>query len=350
LKELKYKNTDEKGFALLLVVFIVSLATIIVTVFSTETFSFLKLSRATTDSISADYAAQSALEVALSILEIPEDPAISQPPWQILNAMPALPIPGFIGEVRVQIIDKESLINVNAIAEGGTQSNDEEGSGQERESGSTPDGGASAFNSGDFWRFALVSLFNDNGYSSFGMNGSNTPQFSVEQQIAIMSDWVDRDTQAFSSNFPAKGNESSSGAQLYLNRPLKNIDEIGRIPGISKAFLQVVSPYLRADPVTESRINVNTASPLVLKAIGFQDNEMNGILDKRQVQPLTPQELEIFTTASTSLSKVTTTSSNGFKILVRSKTVSAIRWLEVDAVVQSGFGKKVAAITSSRVL
>jgi type II secretory pathway component PulK len=201
-----------------------------------------------------------------------------------------------------------------------------------------------------FWRFALVSLFNDNGYSSFGINGSTSPQFSVEQQIAILTDWVDTDTLPFSSSFPAQGNEGSSGSQLYLNRALKNLDELGRVPGMSKGFLQVVAPYIRVGPIADNKINVNTATPLVLKAIGFQDNEMNGILDKRQVQPLTPQELEIFTTASPSLSKVTTTTSNNFKILVRSKTVSAIRWLEVDAAVQSGFGKKVATITSSRVL
>ncbi len=338
-----FTSADEKGFALILVVFIISLATIIVTMFSTETFSFLKRSRSLTDSITADYAAHSALEVALSILEIPDDPSLPQQPWQILSAMPSLPISGFIGDVRVQVIDEDALINVNAITASSGISGAPTG-------GDNGPGNGTA-NIADFWKFSLVTLFDDLSYTSYPTASGSSSQFSTEQQIAILTDWIDPDSIPFSSEtFPAKGNESTNQNSLYLNRPLRLIDELGRVPGISISFLQNAAQYLRTGTSNDYKINVNTAHPLVLKALGFQDSELNGILDKRQVQRLTPQELEILVPPSSSLAKVTTTSSNNYRIIVRSKSVSTIRWLEAECVVQNGFGKSVATVKRTRIL
>lgn len=338
---------SEKGFALLLVIFIISLATIIVTAFSSETFAYLKRNRASTDMITADYAAQSALEIALSVLEIPDDASLAQQPWQMLNSVSVLPLDGFIGEVRVQIIDQDSLINVNAISSPYTNpQRDPNGTGGPNPSG---DETTSIY---DFWKFTLVQLFNDLNYSSFGLNESSGAQYTTEQQIAILTDWIDPDRLPFSSTtFSAQGNEFNNSDNIIpLNRTLRTVDELGTVPGISKSFLQIVAPYLRTGSTSDYKINVNTAHPLVLKAIGFQDTEMNGIIDKRQIQQLNPQELEILVPPSSSLAKVVTTTSNNYKILVRSKTVSSTRWLEAECVVQSGFGKKIATVRNSRVL
>lgn len=341
-------NSDkQKGFALLLVIFIISLATIIVTAFSADTFSFVKRSRASTDITTADYAAHSALEVALSVLELPDEPGLSQQPWQILNAMPTLPIPGFSGEVKVQVVDSDSLINVNAILD----INQSAGQGISGFQNQQNTGTTSALsNPSDFWKFALLNLFKDLGFSNYGNNGSSNSQMSPEQQIALMTDWIDPDQLPYSSStFPGKGSEGS-GNQQSINRPFRLLDELGRVPGMSKSFLQLAAPYMRVGSSGDYKININTAPPLVLKAMGFQDTELNGIIDKRQVQQLTTQELSILVPPSSNLASYVVTNSNNYKILVRSKTVSAVRWLEADCVVQSGFGKKIATIRSSRVL
>lgn len=357
-KNILHKNSSNEGFALLLVIFIISLATIIVTAFSTETFAYIKRNRASSDMISADYAAHSALEIALSILEIPDDPAKPQQAWQLLNSASVLPLDGFTGEVRVQIIDQDSLINVNAISSPYQQNPLGQNPLGQNPLGQNPTSGDSgeqdsSMNIHDFWKFTLVNLFNDLSYTSFGPGGSSAAPYTTEQQVAIVADWIDPDTLPFTSpNFPAQGNEfnSSDGNMQSLNRALRTIDELGTVHGISKSFLQMVAPYLRATTPTDYKINVNTAHPLVLKALGFQDTEINGIIDKRQIQQLTPQELEVLVPPSSSIAKAVTTTSNNYKVLVRSKTVSSLRWLEADCIVQSGFGKKIATVRTSRVL
>ncbi len=346
---------DQSGFALLMVIFVISLATILVTAFTADTFSFLKRSRAITSGLEAEYAAKSGVTLAISTLEMPDDPSMPVKPWQILNSMPSLPIPGFLGEIRVQIFDEGGKINLNAIA--GVQSSPGTGA---------PiggDGTGDVTNVSDFWKFSLSELFTQLGHGAdIATTSGDSFQdpnvrtlggtvFSPQQQVAVLHDWIDHDAQAFSSpHFPAQGVERPGMQHMFLNRSLQSLDELARVPGFTNPFLQRLAPFVRTGMTSDYKINVNTAPPLVLQVIGFSQDELMRVIQQRSIQWLTTEELQSMVQGSVNLSKVTTVSSTNFKIIVRAKSSSVTKWLEADCVVQSGFGKRIANIRKMRFL
>jgi len=355
------QHKSEKGFALLMVIFIISLSTILVTVFSSDTFAFLKRNRSLTDGLEAEYAAHSGMNLAITTLELPDDPSLPIKPWQILNSMPSLPIPGFSGEIRVQIFDEGGKINLNSIVGsslGGSTPNPGSTAGQDPTGGNHLQTDVS-----DVWKFALSELFTQLGAEEQGFNRTRdsneerspnaltlggTP-LPASQLVASLHDWIDADSQAFSSpNFPANGLEGAGNQEWFLNRPLKALDELARVPGFTNEFLQRLSPYVRAASTSDFRINVNTAPPLVLQAIGFSQTEIGDIVKRRSVQWLTTDELQSMVQGSANLPRITTVSSGSFKILVRARSASTTKWLEAECLVQSGFGRKVASIKSTR--
>jgi type II secretory pathway component PulK len=362
------RNTQkepESGFALLMVIFVISLGTILVTAFGSETFSFLKRNIAITSGLEAEYASKSALTLAISALEMPDDPSLPIRPWQILNSMPSIPVPGFSGEIRVQVFDEGGKINLNAIM--GSQTGFSSGTpppigGDGTGGEGIGEQGAQSSDVSDFWKFTLADLLTQMGH------GSNTSAsisqmeqidpnqrtlggviFQPQQQVAVLHDWIDYDQKPFSSpHFPASGIEGSGNQQWFLNRPLQSLDELARVPGFTNDVLQRISPYVRTGMSSDFKINVNTAPPLVLQVIGFSQDELMRIIQQRSVQWLTSEELQSIVQGSINLSKVTTVSSSHFKIIVRAKSSSITKWLEADCVVQSGFGKKVATIRKLR--
>lgn len=355
------KSNTEEGFALLMVVFILSLATILVTAFSSETFAFIRTNRSMTDGLQAELAAKSALSIAIGVLEVPDDISLSIQPWQAISALPNIPVPGFDGDVRIQIIDQGGKINVNAIVPisdglptsfGNTNTSDNE---------STTDDPVAEFWKGTLFRLFTELMGSDNSQgnvvrSTQTSQSTSTNPFSnlnlgPDGLVAVLHDAIDRDSIPHQSQtFPGVGIESNDTRSFFPNHPLTSMDDLIEIPGISRSMLVKLAPYLRASYATDSKINVNTATPAVLKALGMTDVELNGIIDKRGVAPITPEELQTLVQGSQNLSNALTTISNSYRILIRAKTVSVTRWLEAECMVQSGFGKKIASVRKVRSL
>lgn len=361
------RASTEGGFALLMVLFVIALATILVTSFTSDTFSFLKRNKTITSGLEAEYAAKSGITLAVSALEMPDDPSIPIKPWQILNSMPSLPIPGFTGEIRVQIFDEGGKINLNSIVSTNTAGNSSNSSGtgtNNNEQNNSGGSGNQTSDVSDFWKFTLADLLTQLGHGSDLSTSSlqNTIQdpnvitlggtvFPAQQQVAILHDWIDYDSQPFSSpTFPAQGIESAAQPQLFLNRPLQSLDELARVPGFTNSFLQRISPFVRAGVASDYKINVNTAPPLVLQIIGFTQDELLRIVQQRSIQWLTTEELQTIVQGSVNLSRITTVSSSNFKIIVRAKSISVTKWLEADCFVQDSMGKKIARIRKMRFL
>lgn len=361
--EAKTKNTQKKpesGFALLMVIFVISLGTILVTAFGSETFSFLKRNIAITSGLEAEYASKSALTLAISALEMPDDPSLPIRPWQILNSMPSIPVPGFSGDIRVQVFDEGGKINLNAIM--GSQTGFPSGTPPPVGGDNTGEQGAQVSDVSDFWKFTVADLLTQMGHgsnTSTTMSGreQNDPNqrtlggviFEPQQQVAVLHDWIDYDKKPFSSpHFPASGIEGPGNQQWFLNRPLQSLDELARVPGFTNDLLQRIAPYVRTGMVSDYKINVNTAPPLVLQVIGFSQDELMRVIQQRSVQWLTSEELQSIVQGSVNLSKVTTVSGSHYKIIVRAKSSSITKWLEADCILQSGFGKKVATIRKLR--
>ncbi len=348
--KLTNKNSSEEGFALLMVVFILSLATILVTAFSSETFAFIRTNRSMTDGLQAELATKSALSIATGILEVPDDTSLSIQPWQAVNALPQIPVPGFDGEVRAQIIDQGGKININAIVSA---------------SDGYPGGATNTTDpKAEFWKGSLFRLFTEIMGTQSGQNSQansddangnqsdspfNNLTLTPEGLVAVLHDTIDRDSIPHQSDtFPGVGIESNDTKDYFINRPLTSIDELLNVPGIRRSLLAKLAPNIRTSYATDSQINVNTASATVLRALGMTDVELNGIIDKRGIAPITPEELQTIVQGSPNLSSTLTTNSKSFKIILRAKTVSVTRWLEADVVVQGGFGKKVASVRKVR--
>jgi len=352
-----HQNHEESGFALLMVVFILSLATILITAFSSETFAFIRTNRSMTDGLQAELATKSALSLAIGVLEVPDDNTISIQPWQALSALPQIPIPGFDGEVRIQIIDQSGKINVNTIV----SANPATGVGTTQNSGNIFQDDPKA----EYWKGVILSLLNDlNGNptspqrpsSTTNPNNNNNPfanlNLSNEGIVAALHDSIDLDNLPHSSStFPGKGIESDGTKSYFLNRPFTSIDELIDVPGISKPLLVKIAPHIRASYSTDDKINFNTVNPLILKALGMTEQEINDIVEKRSIAPLARDELQQLVQGSTNLANVASINSNSFRIIIRAKTVSVTRWLEAECLVQGGFGnKKLASVRKVRAL
>ena len=117
-------TAGEEGFALIMTMFIVALATLLVLDFSAETLSFQRLTRSHSERVQAQYAIKSTVNVAKLLIELPKLPVegesgirISQEdwlgePWALVASLPALPFPG---DPRLSIVDESGKINLNAI-------------------------------------------------------------------------------------------------------------------------------------------------------------------------------------------------------------------------------------------
>jgi len=353
------KSSSEEGFALLMVVFILSLATILVTAFSSETFAFIRTNRSMTDGLQAELATKSALSIAIGVLEIPDDITLSIQPWQAISAMPNIPVPGFDGDVRIQIIDQGGKINVNAIVPISDGLPSDPGT----STGGTP---TTDDPKSEFWKGTLFRLFTEllgpgnsqtnKGQMAHSSQAQDTNPFSnlnlgPDGLVAVLHDAIDKDSIPHQSQtFPGVGIESNDTKKYFPNRPLTSMDDLVEIPGISRSLLIKLAPNLRTSYATDSKINVNTATPMVLKALGMTDVELNGIIDKRGVAPLTAEELQTIVQGSENLSDVLNTISSSYRIIIRAKTVSVTRWLEAECMVQGGFGKKVASVRKVRSL
>jgi len=111
---------DESGVALVLTVFVISLATILVVEFANTAHFDQRISRHYSESVQGDYILKSGLSFARILLELPKiDESANADwlgePWHAIASSPGLPISGFVGEPRMAIYDEDGKIDVNGI-------------------------------------------------------------------------------------------------------------------------------------------------------------------------------------------------------------------------------------------
>ncbi len=98
-----------------------------------------------------------------------------------------------------------------------------------------------------------------------------SPGLSEEDAIGItqrMVDWLDEDSETQGTN----GLEDDGYASLGLpyrtsNGPFNSVTELRFIPGIDRDLYRRLLPHIRAWPHGGSNININTATPAVLRAL-----------------------------------------------------------------------------------
>ena len=327
---------DESGVALVLTVFVISLATILVVEFANTAHFDQRISRHYSESVQGDYILKSGLNFARILLELPKiDPSVNadwlNEPWNAVASSPALPIEGFVGEPRLGIYDEDGKIDINGInglSAGGNPTGANAGTPGATGAGLPADRGL-------FWKNALKEIFELNGFvrESYKENEFRTRghiALDADVQVAAIQDWIDRDTDAYSfPGFTGSGIESSSNQKMFYNRTLRSLSELLLVPGFTRERLERVARFIRVSPRGSGtpRVNVNTAPPEVLQALGLDSAEVSDIVEKRLQFAYTPELVNVLVQGNDQLANRLKTTSNEFSVLAKVEMPASTRWL-----------------------
>ena len=296
-------------------------------------------SKALTEDIQAQFLLKSALNFARALIEAPKIDDIKEDwlgdYWAKVGSMPSLPLADVPGELRLLITDESGKIELNAIK--GT---------------STPAASSGAETNvqtqADFWKNALLDIFERLGfvreqYSAEKKRTAGNIGFDASAQVAEIHDWIDKDKLPFrSATFSGEGSESKAREKLYYNRPLKSLSELALVPGMTLERVSRVAPFVKASGRTGASgksVNVNTAPIEVLQALGFPDNQVLEIAEKRSILPITKEILDLLTEGNQQLKRATKVNSNNFSVYARVRMANTTKWLKAR-VSASGSGKK----------
>ena len=199
----------------------------------------------------------------------------------------------FAAEARLLIVDENSKLNINAITGSARQNNQ-----------TNPN---SLVSPPDFWANVLLSIFTSAGFQSdsfsdeeFRTLGNRT--YDPETQIAVIRDWMDTDTRSAFSIGGGEGIESSSPKEWFYNRRMHHLSELLLVPGITMGNFSSIATMLRADfNNIDNRMNINTIPvdvlPIILDPMGFNANDIEGIIQTRAEGPIDGSTLSIITQA-----------------------------------------------------
>lgn len=341
---MKFYTDGEEGFALIMTVFVIALATIIVMDFADETLAYQRATRNYTDRIQADYVLKSSLNLARVLLEIPKLDGIKEDwlgePWALIAAAPSLPVSGFIGEPRLTIVDESGKININSIA---SQTASAGG-----ELGATPP----ASDVDGYWKNVVRELFLSQGFvrEQFSDDKHRTlgnVAFAAGDQVGVIHDWIDSDSKSHSSAaFPGEGIESSSEKFWFYNRPFRSLSELALVPGMTLERVSRVAPFVHVAPGSGARINVNTAPPEVLLALGFPEAQVLEMVQERTNLPIDAELLRTLAAGDGQLERATTVRSSEFAAYAQVRMPNVTRWAKAIINVQGGFTRRKAVIRS----
>ena len=208
------KGHSERGVALLLVIFVLTLGSLLVFELSRDSFYDQKASRGYSEGVQADYALKSALSLARAVIELPPEEGIAQDwlnePWALISDLAAFPIEGLAAEAKIAIVDDNSLINLNAL------------SFPISSTGGSPLVGRD--NTSLFWIKAASELFSqlNFGEAKYKEEEGRTlghESYNAADQAAVIRDWLDTDKQSFNAEgFDGEGLESGANKEWFFNR------------------------------------------------------------------------------------------------------------------------------------
>ena len=318
-------RNNQRGFALVMTVFIIALATLIVMSFAQETYDYQRATRSFTERIQADYAIKSGFSFAEALIKLPKQTTVPDSDsfsdlWYQVGTLPALPISDFPGEFHFLIVDENSKINVNGIRGFGISSH----------SGVMPEE--------DFWKNALSKLFQD---ANFPVGPYPNDRFYTlgnvgldpDEQVAVIDDWIDLDHNSFvpNPNFGGRGKESSLDKNWFYNREMKFPSELAMVHGMTLENSAKIARFVRTWPAVDNQININTAPQEVLTAMGLNPKDVADVMALQQqggydaaglanlIALYPPNQAPLF-------NKIFSRNSKHFSAFVMVKMASSTRW------------------------
>jgi general secretion pathway protein K len=168
-------------------------------------------------------------------------------PWAL--PLPATPVEN--GDVEGRIIDAQSMLNVNALA------NAQHATAEQQ-------------------RFTRL-------FASLGIAPST---------LAAITDWVDADDVPQPNGAEDPWYMADTDSSLAANAPATRIEEIATVRGMTPAVMTRLAPFVTALPV-DAAVNVNTAPPEVLAALldGIDPGALAALVASRNQHPfVTPDD------------------------------------------------------------
>lgn len=321
-----FPDAQERGVALLMAIFIITIATLLVMELGKSARFDSRFSRSFAEGVQAEYMMRSAVNFGRLLIELPKQPQFPQDwlrePWSVISQQSKLPISGVAGEIRMEVVDESAKLDVNILGEAGSRGASSSG---------TPKP-----SSADRWKERFATLFNSVGLSQENYDPKSRRTlgnvgFEPLQQVAVIADWIDRDQTSFqSAGFPASGIESQADKKWFYNRKLIHLTELLLVPGITRERFQRLLPFLRvssdeAEP-EDKRVNVNTAPYEVLVSIGYPESTALEIVQSRMNTPIDQNRLAELNRADPDLGSVTSMTSQQFSVVVRAKLPNTTRW------------------------
>lgn len=339
------KSSDnEEGFALLLTIFIITITTILVVEFADTVRSFQRSSRTFSDQVRGVFILKSAVNIGKMLIEAPKLPDRSgidslSDPWALIGSAPNIPIEGFPGDLRLEITDEDSKLDVNALVSNANQFGSADPNTPPQPVAAPSANDASAFYRGAFRDLFFLAGFlreryEPQEYRTLGNNALEAPE-----QVATIIDWMDKDSEPFKSpDLESQGIESSSNKTWFFNRPFRSLAELALVPGMTLERVGAISRFVRvsqAFPGIGARtVNVNTAPLEVLLAMGMPQNLAEEIVSKRMAFPYGQDTLTAIIGVDPKLAGKLAVRSNEFMVLARVNLSTRILWVRAFFSVQ----------------
>ncbi|MCC6933991.1 MAG: type II secretion system minor pseudopilin GspK [Deltaproteobacteria bacterium] len=346
---IKVARGNNSGIALLMAVFVISLASIVVMGLSYQSRFDFRASRAFAEGIQADYVLKSGLNVAKTLIQLPKEPDQDNRPvtqdslrdmWARVDSLGPLNqiLSGVAGEIRIQIIDEDSKLNVNNIVTSGhaAPANNNTNNNSNSSTGAN-NNQPQQLTEAEFWQETLRQIFFGLGFEaeSFDENEFRTfgnKAYNAQQQVAVLHDWIDQDTKPADDG----GMESGKTKGIFYNRQLRSMSEILLVPGITLERLNQISPFVTAvssKQGADKKLNINTVPFEVLRAMGVPETQAAELVQERLGKPITQEILNtlaqlVDTPNNPSLRRLFKLNSSNFSVIVRVKGANSVRWLK----------------------
>jgi len=304
----------EKGVALVLVMFIVAIASILVVNLAYDSSLEAGSNLMVEQSLQAEYLLKSAINIARTVIaedNTPEDGP--QDAWANFSQGVPLPLellgveqPGF--GLNLEIRPEESKFPLRAVMAAG--------------------------NADVKWRDALVRLFRELGFDDdeepdhTGLFGQRV--FRSDEMVANLIDFMSPDDSPYQSDDFVSGIKDQVPDGYFPNRAIRRVSELSSIPGFTPSRLRSLAPFVTTFG-NGRRININLATELVLRSLHLE-------IDRPESQAIVEFSLSAEGPFKSESQKIQLSEIIGEGVYDEIATMITVRsnWFQVVAKVESG--------------
>ena len=257
----KNRIKNNKGVAIILVIFIVALASIMVVNLTYSTFLSTRATGMVERQLQAEYILKSLLNFSVSLLHNDQTPnydSFQDDVWGMFALNPRIPneylgLRDLNSEVYLEIIPRNSRFNISTLSN--LRSN-------------------SIRSNKEPLMEAMEALMTNVGFDELLLEEETDPKFKgrrfiAEDIVPNIIDWQDRDNESFDDPF-YRGLEKNYDKEEVFNNTFNFTSQLGMVPGMTPRRLNAISPFVFASATQSgfvSSINVNTASKMVLRSL-----------------------------------------------------------------------------------